>query len=180
MDSETSQPSTELNTPAPPTKDQDNRRHSAEDHPCPTPETDHPTKPAPNQLHSRKIEVRHQAVPLEVADLCPVRPSQVIAYSPCHDGESAAPAGGATARSRATGRPNRRDRTIGRPPGECRRSSGTGCRENLIACRAVAVKSGHPFAKCIARRPLATTPASKSTTHGRRWLFGPQSIRLRQ
>jgi len=107
-------------------------------------------------------------------------PSQVIAYSPCHDGESAAPAGGATARSRATGRPNRRDRTIGRPPGECRRSSGTGCRENLIACRAVAVKSGHPFAKCIARRPLATTPASKSTTHGRRWLFGPQSIRLRQ
>src|SRR6185295_8722352 len=56
MDSETSQPSTELNTPAPPTKDQDNRRHSAEDHPCPTPETDHPTKPAPNQLHSRKIE----------------------------------------------------------------------------------------------------------------------------
>src|SRR4029079_3843162 len=60
MDSETSQPSTELNTPAPPTKDQDNRRHSAEDHPCPTPETDHPTKPAPNQLHSRKIEAKYR------------------------------------------------------------------------------------------------------------------------
>src|ERR1044072_1150233 len=62
MDSETSQPSTELNTPAPPTKDQDNRRHSAEDHPCPTPETDHPTKPAPNQLHSRKIEDSRRSV----------------------------------------------------------------------------------------------------------------------